>query len=85
MQPVISPRSADAVKKFVVGCAVVPFEEVFPTAMGIARKIAGNAPLAVQAAKRMMRQGMSESYPQHVDRVRMDNKTTVLPNYFCAD
>jgi len=39
---------------------VVPFEEVMSTAMGIALKIAGNAPLAVQAAKRMMKQGMSE-------------------------
>jgi enoyl-CoA hydratase/carnithine racemase len=45
--------------------------EVVPDAalMGRAREIAGNAPLAVQAAKRMMRMGLNETFPDHVHHV----------------
>ena len=63
----------------------MPCEEVFPTAMRIARKIAGNVLVAVYAAKRMMRQRYVKELSKHIDRVRMENKTTVLPNYVCAD
>jgi enoyl-CoA hydratase/carnithine racemase len=35
--------------------AVVPAERVFDTAMDLARRIAANAPLAVQATKRIQR------------------------------
>ena len=35
----------------------------------VAREIAANTPLAVQAAKRMMRMGLNETFPDHVHRV----------------
>ena len=35
----------------------------------IAAEIAANAPLAVQAAKRMMRMGLSETFNDHVHHV----------------
>jgi enoyl-CoA hydratase/carnithine racemase len=35
----------------------------------LAREIAGNAPLAVQAAKRMMRMGLNEPFAEHVHHV----------------
>lgn len=35
----------------------------------LAREIAGNAPLAVQAAKRMMRMGQNEPFAEHVHHV----------------
>jgi enoyl-CoA hydratase/carnithine racemase len=37
--------------------------------MELAKGIAANAPLAVQASKRMMRAGLSESFNEHVQRV----------------
>ncbi|HET7160017.1 MAG TPA: enoyl-CoA hydratase-related protein [Burkholderiales bacterium] len=37
---------------------VVPLAELLPTAQAIARKIAGNAPLAVKALKRLVNQGL---------------------------
>lgn len=48
---------------------VVPGEECLDKAMSIAREIAGNAPLAVQASKRMMRMGMNENFNDHVHHV----------------
>ena len=38
-------------------------------ARDVAREIAANAPLAVQAAKRMMRMGLNETFPDHVHHV----------------
>ena len=38
-------------------------------ARALALEIAANAPLAVQASKRMMRQGLGEPFDEHVDRV----------------
>lgn len=35
----------------------------------LAAEIAANAPLAVQAAKRMMRMGWNEPFPEHVHHV----------------
>jgi enoyl-CoA hydratase/carnithine racemase len=40
-----------------------------PRARALAAEIAANAPLAVQAAKRMMRVGLSEGFNEHVERV----------------
>src|SRR5437868_14097387 len=37
--------------------------------MARAREIAANAPLAVQVAKRMMRMGLNETFPDHVHHV----------------
>lgn len=48
---------------------VVPAEEAIPAAQALAREIAGNAPLAVQASKRMMRMGMNETFNDHVHHV----------------
>jgi len=49
--------------------AVVPDAELMPRARALAREIADNAPLAVQAAKRMMRMGLNETFPDHVHHV----------------
>ena len=48
---------------------VVPDAELMDRAMTMAREIAANAPLAVQAAKRMMRMGLNETFPDHVHHV----------------
>ena len=48
---------------------VVPDADLFSRAMAIAEEIASNAPLAVQAAKRMMRMGLSETFNDHVHHV----------------
>jgi len=49
--------------------AVVPDDELMDRARAMAREIADNAPLAVQAAKRMMRIGLNETFPDHVHHV----------------
>jgi enoyl-CoA hydratase/carnithine racemase len=49
--------------------AVVPDAELMPRARALAAEIAANAPLAVQAAKRMMRMGLNEPFPEHVHHV----------------
>jgi enoyl-CoA hydratase/carnithine racemase len=38
-------------------------------ALALGEEIAANAPLAVQASKRLMRQGLGEPFDEHVDRV----------------
>jgi enoyl-CoA hydratase/carnithine racemase len=48
---------------------VVPDGELMPRAYALAREIAANAPLAVQASKRMMRMGLNETFPDHVHHV----------------
>lgn len=48
---------------------VVPDAELMDRARAVAREIAANAPLAVQAAKRMMRMGLNETFPDHVHHV----------------
>ncbi len=47
----------------------VPDGEVLAEAKALAAEIAGNAPLAVQASKRMMRMGLSEGFDEHVHHV----------------
>lgn len=47
----------------------VPEAEVAATARALALEIAANAPLAVQASKRMMRMGLSEGFDEHVHHV----------------
>ena len=49
--------------------AVVPSEELMPTALQWAEEIADNAPMAVQTTKRMMRMGLEESYDTAVDHL----------------
>jgi len=48
---------------------VVPAEGCLSAAQALAREIAGNAPLAVQSSKRMMRMGMNETFNDHVHHV----------------
>jgi enoyl-CoA hydratase/carnithine racemase len=48
---------------------VVPDALLLKEARALAEEIAGNAPLAVQAAKRMMRMGLSEPFDEHVHHV----------------
>ena len=47
---------------------VVPGDELMDVAFGLAGEIATNAPLAIRAAKRMMRHAMSEDFEDHVQR-----------------
>jgi len=47
---------------------VVDDDELMNAAMGVATEVAANAPLAVRAAKRMMRHAMSEGLEDHVQR-----------------
>jgi enoyl-CoA hydratase/carnithine racemase len=48
---------------------VVEPENLAAEAMALAQEIAANAPLAVQAAKRMMRMGLTETFNDHVHHV----------------
>jgi enoyl-CoA hydratase/carnithine racemase len=48
---------------------VVPRDKVMDAAHEIAARIVDNAPLAVKAAKRMMRMGLDESFDEHVHHV----------------
>lgn len=48
---------------------VVPNDQVQARARAIATEIAANAPLAVQASKRMMRAGLNENFHDHVHHV----------------
>ena len=48
---------------------VVPAEKLMPEALALAGEISENAPLAVQATKRMMRMGMNETFDDHVHHV----------------
>jgi enoyl-CoA hydratase/carnithine racemase len=49
--------------------SIVPDAEVMGTARTLALEIAANAPLAVQAAKRMMRMAWNEPFNEHVHHV----------------
>ena len=48
---------------------VVPHDRLMEEAGALAREIADNAPLAVQATKRMMRMGMDETFEANVHHV----------------
>ncbi len=48
---------------------VVPADEIAQTARDLALEISSNAPMAVQASKRMMRMGMNETFNDHVHHV----------------
>ena len=48
---------------------VVPEADLAQAARDLALEIAANAPLAVQASKRMMRMGLSEGFDEHVHHV----------------
>jgi enoyl-CoA hydratase/carnithine racemase len=48
---------------------VVPEADIAAEARSLALEIAANAPLAVQASKRLMRMGLSEGFDEHVHHV----------------
>ena len=60
---------ADECERLGLVSRVVPAEETLAAAQALGQEIAGNAPLAVQASKRMMRIGMNETFDDHVHHV----------------
>lgn len=60
---------ADECERLGLVSHVVPADQTLATAQALAAEIAGNAPLAVQASKRMMRMGMNETFDDHVHHV----------------
>jgi enoyl-CoA hydratase/carnithine racemase len=68
---IFTGRTLSAADCVALGLAskAVPAAEVASTARALALEIAGNAPLAVQASKRMMRMGLSEDFDEHVHHV----------------
>ena len=61
--------TADECLEMGLASQVVPDAELPAAARKLALEIAANAPLAVQAAKRMMRMGLSEGFNDHVHHV----------------
>ena len=68
---IFTGRTLTAAECLTLGLAsqVVPDTEVGAAARALALEIAANAPLAVQASKRMMRMGLSEGFDEHVHHV----------------
>ncbi len=68
---IFTGRTLNATESEAMGLVSVVVEEaeVMPRAMALAQEIAANAPLAVQASKRMMRMGLSENFNDHVHHV----------------
>jgi enoyl-CoA hydratase/carnithine racemase len=60
---------ADECERLGLVSQVVPAQETLAAAQALGREIAGNAPQAVQASKRMMRMGMNETFNDHVHHV----------------
>ena len=61
--------SAEESVEWGLASRVVPAADLMTEARALAEEIAGNAPLAVQASKRMMRMGMNETFADHVHHV----------------
>ena len=68
---IFTGRTLDSAQCLALGLVskVVPPEKVMEEARALALEIAQNAPLAVQASKRMMRMGLEEPFPTHVHHV----------------
>ncbi|GGC73173.1 enoyl-CoA hydratase/isomerase family protein [Chelatococcus reniformis] len=68
---ILTGRTLSADEALAAGLAseVVDDEALAARARALATEIAGNAPLAVQAAKRMMRMGLNEPFNEHVHHV----------------
>lgn len=60
--------SAPEAKELGLVSEVVPGDALIDRARSVAGEIAANAPLAVRAAKRMMRHAMTEDFEDHVQR-----------------
>lgn len=61
--------SADETVAWGLASEVVEDADLMSRARALAAEIAANAPLAVRAAKRMMRMGLNEPFPEHVHHV----------------
>jgi enoyl-CoA hydratase/carnithine racemase len=61
--------SAEQCQELGLVSRVVPDALLMKEARALAEEMASNAPLAVQAAKRMMRMGLSEPFSEHVHHV----------------
>jgi len=68
---IFTGRTLNAEESVAWGLAseVVEDSELMARARAVAAEIAANAPLAVRAAKRMMRMGLNEPFPEHVHHV----------------
>ena len=68
---IFTGRTLDAEQSLALGLvnSIVPDAEVMGAARTLALEIAANAPLAVQAAKRMMRMAWNEPFNEHVHHV----------------
>jgi len=68
---IFTGRTLDAAQCLELGLVthVVPADQVTSYTVALAREIAANAPLAVQAAKRMMRMSANENFSDHVHHV----------------
>ena len=68
---IFSGRTLDAQQSLDLGLvsSIHPADEVAAAGAALAAEIAANAPLAVQASKRMMRMGLSEGFADHVHHV----------------
>jgi len=70
---IFTGRTIDAKQAFALGLVsrIEPAERVLDEARALAKEIIQNAPLTVRTAKQMMRMGMEESFPAHMQRVFM--------------
>ena len=66
---IFTGRTLSADEALAVGLVSEVVDDPLKRAREIASEIAANAPLAVQASKRMMRMGLSETFPDHVHHV----------------
>ncbi|WP_309605600.1 enoyl-CoA hydratase-related protein [Phenylobacterium sp.] len=68
---IFTGRTLSAAESLALGLAneVVADAELLTRARAVAAEIAGNAPLAVQSAKRLMRMGLEETFNDHVHHV----------------
>ncbi len=68
---IFTGRTLSATECVELGLAsrAVPADQVAAEARKLALEIAANAPLAVQASKRLMRMGLSEGFDEHVHHV----------------
>jgi enoyl-CoA hydratase/carnithine racemase len=68
---IFTGRTLSAEQSLELGLAneVVEDAELMPRARAVAAEIAANAPLAVQSAKRLMRMGLEQTFPDHVHHV----------------
>jgi enoyl-CoA hydratase/carnithine racemase len=66
---IFTGRTLSADEALAIGLVSEVVDDPLKRANEIAAEIAANAPLAVQASKRMMRMGLSETFPDHVHHV----------------